>query len=78
MITQQIKRLFCSLTAAELKIATYVLESPQEVTGLTVHQLAEKCGVASGEPVFLWLGRAQVPGADGGDHCQLLRLRSGH
>ena len=47
MITQQIKRLFFSLTAAELKIANYVIESPQEVTGLTVHQLAEKCGVAS-------------------------------
>lgn len=47
MITQQIKRLYCNLTTAERKIATYVIESPQEVTGLTVHQLAEKCGVAS-------------------------------
>lgn len=47
MITQQIKRLFCSFTSAERKVATYVIESPQEVTGLTVHQLAEKCGVAS-------------------------------
>ncbi len=47
MVTQQIKRLFCDYTSAERKVATYVLESPQEVTGLTVHQLAEKCGVAS-------------------------------
>ena len=47
MITQQIKRMYCNLTTAERKIATYVIESPQEVTGLTVHQLAEKCGVAS-------------------------------
>lgn len=47
MITQQIKRLYCNLTTAERKIATYVIEFPQEVTGLTVHQLAEKCGVAS-------------------------------
>lgn len=47
MITQQIKRLFCSFTAAERNVANYVLESPQEVTRLTVHQLAEKCGVAS-------------------------------
>ena len=47
MITQQIKRLFCSFTAAERNVANYVLESPQEVTRLTVHQLAQKCGVAS-------------------------------
>lgn len=47
MVTQQIKRLFCDYTSAERKVATYVLESPQEVTGLTVHQLADKCGVAS-------------------------------
>lgn len=47
MITQQIKRLFCSFTAAERNVANYVLESPQEVTRLTVHQLAGKCGVAS-------------------------------
>jgi len=39
--------MYCNLTTAERKIATYVIESPQEVTGLTVHQLAEKCGVAS-------------------------------
>ncbi|MBR5570256.1 MAG: hypothetical protein IKW10_05100 [Oscillospiraceae bacterium] len=51
MITQQIKRLFCNLTSAERKIATYVIDSPQEVTGLTVHQLAEKCaGTGSGHP----------------------------
>lgn len=47
MVTQQIKRLFCNYTSAERKVATYVIESPQEVTGLTVHQLAQKCGVAS-------------------------------
>ena len=47
MVTQQIKRLFCNYTSAERKVATYVLENPQEITGLTVHQLAEKCGVAS-------------------------------
>lgn len=47
MITQQIKRLYCNLTSAERKVATYVIESPQEVTGLTVHQLAKKCDVAS-------------------------------
>ena len=47
MITQQIKRLYCNLTSAERKVATYIIESPQEVTGLTVHQLAEKCEVAS-------------------------------
>ena len=47
MVTQQIKRLFCDYTSAERKVATFVLENPQEVTGLTVHQLAEKCGVAS-------------------------------
>ncbi len=47
MITTQIKRLYCNLTSAERKVATYVIESPQEVTGLTVHQLAEKCEVAS-------------------------------
>ena len=43
MITSQIKRLYCSLTVAERKVATYVIESPQRVTELTVHQLAEKC-----------------------------------
>lgn len=47
MITSQIKRLYCNLTSAERKVATYVIESPQEVTGLTVHQLAEKCEIAS-------------------------------
>lgn len=47
MITSQIKRLYCNLTAAERKVAAYVIESPQEITGLTVHQLAEKCEVAS-------------------------------
>lgn len=47
MITSQIKRLYCSLTVAERKVATYVIESPQKVTELTVHQLAEKCEVAS-------------------------------
>lgn len=47
MITSQIKRLYCNLTSAERKVATYIIESPQEVTGLTVHQLAEKCAVAS-------------------------------
>ena len=47
MIISQIKRLYCNLTSAERKVATYVIESPQEVTGLTVHQLAEKCEVAS-------------------------------
>lgn len=47
MITSQIKRLYCNLTSAERKVATYVIESPQEITGLTVHQLAEKCDVAA-------------------------------
>lgn len=47
MLTKQIKRLFCNFTPAERKVATYVIDAPQEVTGLTVHQLAEKCGVAS-------------------------------
>lgn len=47
MITSQIKRLYCNLTSAERKVATHVIESPHEVTGLTVHQLAEKCDVAS-------------------------------
>lgn len=47
MITSQIKRLYCNLTSAERKIATYVIESPHEITGLTVHQLAEKCDVAA-------------------------------
>ena len=47
MIIQQIKRLYCNLTSAERRIATYVIESPQEVTRLTVHQLAKNCDVAS-------------------------------
>ena len=47
MITSQIKRLYCNLTSAERKVAAYVIESPQEITGLTVHQLAEKCEVAA-------------------------------
>lgn len=47
MITSQIKRLYCNLTSAERKVATYVIESPQEVTGLTVYELAEKCEVAA-------------------------------
>lgn len=47
MITSQIKRSYCNLTSAERKVATYVIESPQEITGLTVHQLAEKCDVAA-------------------------------
>ena len=47
MLTKQVKRLFLKLTPAERKIANYVIEFPQEVTELTVHQLAEKCGVAS-------------------------------
>lgn len=41
MITSQIKRLYCNLTSAERKVASYVIESPQEITSLTVHQLAE-------------------------------------
>ena len=47
MITLQIKRLYCNLTSAERKVADYVIESPQEITSLTVHQLAEKCEVAA-------------------------------
>ena len=47
MITSQIKRLYCNLTSAERKVADYVIESPQEITSLTVHQLAEKCEVAA-------------------------------
>lgn len=47
MITSQIKRLYCNLTSAERKVATYVIESPHEITRLTVHQLAEKCDVAA-------------------------------
>lgn len=47
MIIQQIKRLYCNLTSAERRVATYVIESPQEVTSLTVHELAKKCDVAS-------------------------------
>ncbi|MBQ8559607.1 MAG: hypothetical protein IJ439_06460 [Tyzzerella sp.] len=47
MITSQIKRLYCNLTSAERKVATYVIELPHEITGLTVHQLAEKFDVAS-------------------------------
>ena len=47
MIIQQIKRLYCNLTSAERRVATYVIESPQEVTRLTVHELAKNCDVAS-------------------------------
>ena len=47
MITAKIKRLYCNLTSAERKVATYVIESPHEITRLTVHQLAEKCDVAA-------------------------------
>lgn len=47
MITQQIKRLYCNLTPAERKVADYVIEFPQDVTALTVHQLAEKCETAA-------------------------------
>lgn len=47
MITKQIKRLYCNLTPAEQKVANYVIEYPKEVTEMTVHQLAEKCSVAS-------------------------------
>lgn len=47
MITSQIKRLYCNLTSAERKVADYVIESPQEITSLTVHQLAVKCEVAA-------------------------------
>lgn len=47
MITKQIKRLYCNLTPAEQKVADYAIEYPKDVTEMTVHQLAEKCGVAS-------------------------------
>lgn len=47
MITSQIKRLYCNLTSAERKVADYVIECPQEITGLTVHQLAERCEIAA-------------------------------
>lgn len=47
MITSQIKRLYCNLTSAERKVADYVIEYPQEITGLTVHQLAERCEIAA-------------------------------
>ena len=47
MITKQIKRLYCNLTPAEQKVADYTIEYPKDVTEMTVHQLAEKCGVAS-------------------------------
>ena len=47
MITAKIKRLYCNLTSAERKVAAYVIESPHEITRLTVHQLAEKCDVAA-------------------------------
>lgn len=47
MVTKQIKRLYCNLTPAEQRVADYVIEFPMDVTEMTVHQLAEKCGVAS-------------------------------
>lgn len=47
MVIQQIKQHYCDLTPAERKIAEFILSSPREVTSMTVHQLAEQCGVAS-------------------------------
>jgi len=47
MITHRIQKHYCDLTAAERKIAEFILNTPQKVTSMTVHQLAEQCGVAS-------------------------------
>lgn len=47
MVIHQIQKYYCDLTPAERKIAEFILSSPQEVTSMTVHQLAERCTVAS-------------------------------
>ncbi len=47
VITERIQKNYYNFTAAERKVADFVLNSPQTVTGMTVHSLAEACFVAS-------------------------------
>lgn len=46
MITSQIQGYFGTLTPAERKIAAWVMANPQQVTTMTVSQLAAQCGSA--------------------------------
>ena len=46
MITLQIQECFGKLTPAERKIAAWILANPQQVTTMTVSQLAGQCGSA--------------------------------
>ena len=47
MIIARIHNRYNDLTDAEQKVAAFILVDPRQVTELTVHSLAEKCGVAS-------------------------------
>jgi DNA-binding MurR/RpiR family transcriptional regulator len=46
VITLQIQECFGKLTPAERKIAAWILANPQQVTTMTVSQLAGQCGSA--------------------------------
>ena len=46
MITTKIQGCFATLTPAERKIAAWILANPQQVTSMTVSQLAAQCGAA--------------------------------
>ena len=46
MLTTWIKNRYKSLTEAEKKIASYILEHPQEAVRMTAKELAERCSVA--------------------------------
>ena len=46
MITSVIQKKVSDLTPVERKIASFVLKEPKKVIRMTVHQVAESCGVA--------------------------------
>ena len=47
MISSQIQSNLPHLTPAERNITAFLLRSPQRVTAMTVHPVAEPCGTAS-------------------------------
>jgi len=47
MLIARIHNRYNDLTDAEQKVAAFILSAPQQIPGMTVHAVAEKCAVAS-------------------------------
>ena len=63
-ILERVHNAYHNLTAAERKVADYVLETGTAVQFMSITQLAEECGVADATvPVFAahWNCRASTP-----------------